>query len=492
MKAEATTAAPTTTTATPPATPAKPDPGTTARAQFFKNLKQGPEQDKEEPKAGPKAEPKTEPKAEPKVEAKTEPKVEHKTEAKTEPVKRTVKVKAVEPSMSPEQIAVVAAKTAAEVLKPSAPPAPEPLLPEVEEKLDLYKQLEEMNATKYPPGLAKRVSQSRKELAKYKSEWEKANPGQTFDIDDPAHDDFVMKNPEIELDDNFPDVIRAESKLEIKRVEDKMRKERETQERAAKAIPESEKASLQADEQVLKAFIPGEVTQKAIDDWRTANPDEFETATSHIMEARQVLKATSLIFDGVEQPNPNSELHGKVFDATLLTQYEALLSTAPKDELVNEQGKNWVPFAKFDAMSDEEKAKHFTTSEDDIASFKRAFLRLPNEEKQKFFTVAKEDVLKTIALGTARKAKAAAQQLIQQSIKVATRLGYAKPSSSTATPPPVAPPAAPAQPTAPAIPPSPSVGTTAPVTSPGVTQRPDTTNNGGAVGIFMRKLRGEI
>jgi len=337
--------------------------------------------------------------AEKKAEADKKKKSEKKSEEKKgeegEP-KKPVKVsrkKAEEPKpeMSREEIARLAATTAAEVVRQpkQAPTTPEP---EVDDDLKamapVYAELEQMFPEKYKAGLLPRIAEFRRlELARA-DKWEKEHEGEVYDADAEEHAEFYAKHePKINTSDideaKFEIRHRARLERDIKPETEQIKQELQR----LKAEPLAQQSEI---EFLVNLYgqLTGEkeVTQEKVAAWAKDNVETATLAESASTELRPLARTISLLWDNAEKMDSKNPLHTHAVE--LFNKMEAELSES-EEAVVDTKGRNWVPLAQYEKLPADQKAKSFTTTKQALVRY--AALNTANiikskaEETQKLF-----------------------------------------------------------------------------------------------------------
>lgn len=366
------------------------------------------------------------PEEQPKTESKTKETTsgEKPTDKSAEEKPKGIKAKAKEklpsspapsiPQISEERIVELASKAATAIndSKPKAEQsstAPE-LSQSAKEELAKYQKLEELFPNKYPKGSAQKQIEFEQKAANYERAWRKKNPGETFNPEDDAHNEFYSEQPELDDDDLkaaeqalWKDQAKREAMAEL----DPKLKRLEQEQIRIKAEPSAVQAKETVAEILFKQFNPDakDVTESGLKAWADEHKLEAEALGSVLVPAQDVAYAASMLWDNAQQFDANNAAHNTAKD--FANKFEAELKAADPDDLTDAQGRKWVPYAEFVA--------------------------LPKAQQLRFRTTEKQHLLNYIAVSAADFAKKQAEELRANAEKMAEMLGYVKPSVSEPT-----------------------------------------------------------
>lgn len=308
--------------------------------------------------------------------------------------------------MTPEEIAELSARTAAEVLRGNQPPAPEPeeLPSEIAANVHIYKELEKINP-KYK-GVAKKIVEFQKAEVARADAWEAAHPGESYNAEAPEHAQWYAKN-EIKIDPDDWDEAKFEVRYQKRMERDVQPKLKEAEQVVSqmKAAPAAEQAIGRFTADLLSAVDPEvrDFTPAALNTWAESNPIESDIVQQVHAATAPVVKAASLLWDGAAEFNEKNPQH--IEARNWFNELESQLSIQPVND---EHGRVWVPVAKFAQMTPQQQAKHFTTT--------------------------KSGLIKFISAVSAEQVKKVAKERKEFAEKYAQRLGYKKADAGSITP----------------------------------------------------------
>lgn len=270
------------------------------------------------------------------------------------------------PSLSAED----AARIAAETVKAYQAQAPAPALsanPDLDQKVEVYEELEKLFPDRYPKGSGRRIAQAEAAEQTYADSWEAEHPGQVFDASAPEHAAWYRSN----YPDTIPTVNKkhlAEAEFEIKfrqRAEKLLSPQLEEVRRAATLAQAEPKA------RALAAAL-SDVTSQVFE----ADKDKAKWAESHPVHAKLLDAATqraqavaykaSLLWDGAERLDDRDPAHQAA--VTYFQRMESELAAHP-DPIVNDYRQKWVPVAEYEKLPAQKRAGFFTTTKDALANY---------------------------------------------------------------------------------------------------------------------------
>ena len=337
------------------------------------------------------------------------------------------------PALTAEDAARIAAETVKAVL-PAQPAAIDDDLPDDLRKQEaVYAELERQNPDRYK-GVLRKLANFRKAEVSRADAWEAAHPGQAYNADDAEHTDWYAKNqPRIDPDDLDEARFEVRLKKRLERDVDPKLKEAEKTIARLRAEPEAESAAAQYGRAVFEALDPKTVESKeSYDAWASSNPVVVEVAQELVRPAGDVVKAASMLWDGVVTLDVNDKVHKDARSYFMSFEKELAASEQP---VVDKHGRRWVPLVEFGALSE--------------------------DERQDVFTTTKAALVRYIGLSVADRIKAVAKERLDFVEKYAQKMGFTRASATPAAPqtPSLAQPTPPPTPSKPApLPASPSVG----------------------------------
>jgi hypothetical protein len=341
-------------------------------------------------------------------------------------------------SLSAEDVARISANTVAEFTrqqKASEPPpaSPDDGLPEDLKRLaPVYQEMERMFPDKYKGGIAQKVAKFREAELRRADDWESKHPGQIYNAEDDEHADFYEKNqPRIDAEDVEEARFEVRYKQRYQRDVEPQIKEAQRTTQMMRSEPEARNVAEAAAGQIATLMLPEGVKadEASLKKWAEEDPIAAEISTEVAQQVKPVVHSMSLLWDGVQKFDERNEAHVRARE--LLSTFEAELSQADPEQLVDSSGRQWVPLAQYNQLSERDRARAYTTTKTNLANY--------------------------ASIRAAEFAKNATKQRREIAEKYAQRMGYSKTPAS---------PAAQAQPQQPAQQPirinSPSVGGGAP------------------------------
>ena len=320
----------------------------------------GPEPDPEpEPEAKAEPEAKDEPEPDPEPEAKDEPELKAKTEPEPEPEPEPV-AKVEEPP-TPKQEAIDYDKLSQSVAKaikksePEAPKEPTPASPtmsaKAKRKLDNLSKMEELYPDQYK-GVSQRYANFVQQESEYKAKWESEHPGETFDMDDAAHDRFYDKHDVTYDKDDYLEAV-AERRAEQRTAD--VRQELDRHRREAEMQPKLKELRKDVRKQVVNDFK---------DDMET--PVIGELVSQQATYAEEMVETIHRLFNGSAY-DPANPLHANA--ERLAAMAEQSMQQQPADKQLDGQGRRFTPLNSFVSMTPEQQAQSWTLSADQVAQF---------------------------------------------------------------------------------------------------------------------------
>jgi len=323
----------------------------------------------------------------------------------TAPERPALKVKKPKKSLSPEEIAEIAAQAAARVAPPQSTKQPDTpafeLPPELKPMEDVYSELEKINPQKYA-GIARKQAEFMQKEVAYAEQWERENPGRQYDPDDPEHAGFYKRHqPDIDPRDLHRAEIRAEARGLLKAEVEPKVQEYEKAVKLMRAEPEADRMAHQFSVQVFSELAPDAKDNESFAEWAKKNPIQAESAYEIVTASLPIARAASLLWDDAVKFNPIDPSHVRAVQ--LFNEMERRL--IQRDEpLEDAEGRTWLPLHRYNALPPEKRARHFTTS--------------------------KRDVIEFISRCAAEIAKNVAQERLQYAERFAPMLGYVKPTAT--------------------------------------------------------------
>jgi len=235
--------------------------------------------------------------------------------------------------------------------EPAAAPAP-PAEPADEETALRRQALELLQSTdrKYRGRqLVAEFDDFMRSLDKYKARWEAEHPGEEFDYEADAHEEWRNRNG---MDVADEDLIRAEARVEARRdFEERLAEERRQQaEREAAGRAEALAAEVPA------KFL-GRFDAETIESLKTKDPDLAYEVQATLPAAVAAARAVHELCRPGAAEDPRSDIHRNVL--SLVTYYEDLLSRMPAEETIRD-GQQFVPHATYVKLPPEQQRRTWT------------------------------------------------------------------------------------------------------------------------------------
>ena len=231
-------------------------------------------------------------------------------------------------------------------------------------ELEVFNVMATLDKSKYGD-LPKKFSDVAKATAKYKAQWEKDNPGESFDPDDSVHDSFFESN-QIKYDKK--DFRRAENKLadggepdpKIQELE-KSNKELLAKHKLKELEPTINTVWADRFTSMIEAINP-EIVQHAKKGAEKLL-EEFPVEGEEILRAGEALNTVSveahriLEGDGLFEPDPSNRVHGKILD--IIRTQERLIPAQPAENQLDPDGRQFATWAQWSGMSAQEQQNYW-------------------------------------------------------------------------------------------------------------------------------------
>jgi hypothetical protein len=285
--------------------------------------------------------------------------------------------------MTPEVVANVAARTAAEVLKQSAPKVekvdddyPE----EYRESAKVFDVMAQANPQKY--GKIKQQLQGfHTKEQEYRASWEAKNDGESFDPDADEHAAFYSRHtPKIEEQD----IAAAEKALEdaeinakvdarvqeqLKTVMQPLRANQIEQQIAPVVISARQRLAAAALTAVLPKIDPANITQDLVKEIEEKNPREVEIINAAADAKGNVADAYIRITSNAVNLDQRNPVHAEVID--VVSRVQSFVLSRPRDERVrqSDDGRTleFAPVERYAAMSQAERARYWTIGLEEVS-----------------------------------------------------------------------------------------------------------------------------
>lgn len=248
--------------------------------------------------------------------------------------------------------------------EPPAPEQPQPRLNEKQQrKLTHIKKLEELYPGQYK-GLSNRFEAFANAEIDYKAQWEKDNPGETFDPEAPEHDRFYTKH---EITYDKEEYLEAVAEVRADAKTKALREEFERQRREAEMKPKLQEMRKEVRKQVVKEF------QEQID-----LPVVGETISRQATYAEDVAETIHSLFNGADF-DANNPIHANAERLTVMAE-QAMLRQ-PATSLVDGNGRQFATLAEFMSMTPAQQGRHWTLSADHATQFAIGAIQAATKEQ---------------------------------------------------------------------------------------------------------------
>lgn len=258
-------------------------------------------------------------------------------------------------------------------------PTPKPeedlsaLSPDERYELEVFQVMAKTDQAKYGD-LPKKFTDVARATARYKLQWEKDNPGETFNPDDSDHDAFFSKH-QVRYDRK--EFRRAENKLanegapqdpKIEQIEKTQReilakeKVRELEPVIHKTWATHAEAMVEAiDPAILKAFKEGGKDKMLA---------EFPEESVEVMQAGEALSVVTqesyklLEGDGLFEPSPGNRVHQRILET--IRKQEAIIPLQPKADRLDPDGRDFATWEQWANMSPQQQSNHWHLGPEEV------------------------------------------------------------------------------------------------------------------------------
>lgn len=212
-------------------------------------------------------------------------------------------------------------------------------------------------------------------LAKYRSDWQRANPGQQFDPNSDDHETFYSNNqPRVSESDLSKARIRRETKsiVDERLAAQKTDYERKMAELEQRAVaPEVARTAQAAANTATNQFV-ADIKDNAIkahlakspDALREADPVAFDVLNYHVGQLQQTVSELHTILHRPGYFNSNNPVHKNI--ANFIDTQEAHIQQLPAQQQMYE-GKRFVSRAQFAKLQPAQRVQYWTLAEPDVA-----------------------------------------------------------------------------------------------------------------------------
>lgn len=318
-------------------------------------------------------------------------KVESKPEDTPDPEKKPAKRQKKEQEVDPIQLAEatgreigreMARAQAAKDAPPAKPPEAPPELPE-EFRRDaaVFEEMARLDPKKYN-GIRQTLSRYTAEENKYIAKWEAENEGETFDGDDPVHNDFYKK---VRPDFDEKDFEQAKESLieerAVKRAEERVEeriRQRESEsenrrERTAKIKPEVETEMFGLIAEMVNETAPEH--SELAKDWASIqkldeeNPLLADTIVEAHNQTKPLIEATMRLFRNIDHYDEKNPLHQQI--GQLVTEAETAVLKMPVKDRYDDHGRLFATQAEYSKMDRTEREGRWYIAENELSALVR-------------------------------------------------------------------------------------------------------------------------
>lgn len=331
-----------------------------------------------------------EPPAEPApAEPPAEPAAETPPAAPTPPPPKKPRRPASPPPPNIEQVVeataqgVVRAMEEAKAKEPKTPPpAPEEasLSGEDKRKVETLREMERLFPDQYK-GIADKYVKGLKATADYVARWERDNPGQEFNNEDPQHEAFFAQNDVDWSDEDYLDAraeIRARNRVEqsnqkISGELDELRKKDKVREAAPlidvhQAMTARHFFSLVDPKAAAVVREDGTVDREALEKLQQEDPLMADVVIYDMASKRLEPLAGEIyrLYEGLVDYNPDKNPAHTYLGQFAVAKEQEMLSM-PEDQQLNEKGQRFVTSDQYRKMSEAQRKRHWTFGHMDLS-----------------------------------------------------------------------------------------------------------------------------
>ncbi len=274
-------------------------------------------------------------------------------------------------------------------------PKPTPKQEQEDRRIAVLERMEANKPERYK-GIAARYKENQATLQSRKAAWEKENPGENYgqmldeyERNPDAHPDFAEEAKFVDDldsqtdwdDDDFDDAkydLRDSKKLDekIKPLQAKLDErlsEVERAEKARKASRETEQVAYAAGNDCWKALgddfsevvnKDGSINVEALKSINEADPVKHDIAVDAARVAEIGAMKIHMLANDLEKWDPKNGQHVQI--SQFAHDMEQRMLSKPPEDQIAEDGRKFSTKAQFEAMSPEQKARHFIFSPDDL------------------------------------------------------------------------------------------------------------------------------
>lgn len=325
---------------------------------------------------------------------------------KNAPTKPAAKAPAPRPAASApltaDQIAEAAARGVASAIK-SKPEEKtvepkEELTPGQLRKAKILERMEQIHPEECK-GYAQRWKENCKKLLTYSQQWEKDHPGQEFDESADEHAEFFDNNGLYEFweQEDYIEALadmRADDKLEAhsKKTDGRL-SELDRRERLRESEPQiiaSQQEAMTTFATTIAEVVPGivgedgKIDQQKVADLREEYPAAFGAMNAVSFEAGVLYRAWNQLQPWIEKepvrtiagkPNPmHDEWRAQQALGQFAAEKERALMLQPAEDQRDQEGRSFLPAAKYWQLPEADRANHWTYSFNDLLALRAASL----------------------------------------------------------------------------------------------------------------------
>lgn len=282
----------------------------------------------------------------------------------------------------------------------------EDLSAENQKRVQVLERMEKLYPERYT-GLSKRFTQNIKKLRDYAKKWEADHPGTPFNEEDPEHQEFrdALEADVDYADDDYDEAridIRAEAKVNEKNGQLEQRlAEIERTDRARNSSSKVEQFAAEAESEFWKDVggdfakvidtESGRLDKEQVEELKKSDPVAFNIVAGAANAAQVAAKTVYMLDNDLVKFSKDNEVH-TFLNNFLVDREQRMLKRGVEDQM--HEGKRFAPRSRFNQMSQDEQARHWTFDSDDLRfMLRKHFAKIAKEdlkaEDEKFSTRAR-------------------------------------------------------------------------------------------------------
>ena len=280
------------------------------------------------------------------------------------------KIREAAPAVDYERLAATTAKAVAEAIRPQASTkpeedAPEEIPEEEQTRIRNLSRLERAKPAKYS-GISGKYETSYRAVSKYQKDWEKANPGETFDSEGSEHSDFLNSHV-VDWDDEDYNGAIMDGKIETMKIE--ARAEQLAQEHRRTVEPEIRNAAYQSAREVLAELDPllkdVEINDALLTQAEEVDPVRGPIVTRATRQTAQFISTSSRLYAGLDKFDSSNPHHAQVERYAAKKEQDIL--ALPKAQQRDGDGRPFVPALEYSKMSEGDRSNNWTLQSEEVA-----------------------------------------------------------------------------------------------------------------------------